>query len=109
MAVAVMPSESSRREQEEVSRLAWAFGISLAIHLLICGGYLGGRKLNLWDKLHLPAFLTPPKKVVEVLKKELQPPKQPSAPPALVFVDVSAAQAVAEPPTDTKYYSDRSS
>jgi len=33
-------------EQAEFSRLAWAFAISLALHLLIYGGYHTGQKYH---------------------------------------------------------------
>ncbi len=109
MAIAGMPNQSWRQEEATYSRLVWAFVISLAIHALIYGGYWSGKKLNLWDKLHLPTWLQPVKHVAEAIKKEIEPPKQPTPPPPLVFVDVSPSQAVAEPPKDAKFYSDRNS
>jgi hypothetical protein len=109
MAIAGLANGFSRREQAEASRLAWAFAISVAFHLLVFGGYETGRKFNVWEKVHWPTWLQPIKKLAEALKKKTEPPVQPAAPPPLVFVDVSASQAVAEAPKDAKYYSDRNS
>jgi hypothetical protein len=109
MAIARMPRESLRHDQGDLSRLTWAFIISCAVHLVLFGGYWGGKKLNLWDNLHLPQWLTPVAKVAKILEKKLEPPKEPRTVPSLVFVDVSASQATAEPPKDAKYYSDRNS
>jgi len=109
MAIAGFASGFSRREQAEVSRLAWAFAISVAFHLLIFGGYETGRKFNVWEKLHWPTWLQPVKKLAEALKKKTEPPAQPQAPPPLVFVDVSPSQATADAPKAPKFYSDRNS
>ncbi len=108
MAIAGMPKNSLRHQSGEYSRLAWALVISCAIHLLLWGGYWGGKKLNVWDRLVIPSWLSPLKKVVEVLKKKEEPPKEQPI-PELVFVDVSASQAVPDPPKNPKGYSDRNS
>jgi hypothetical protein len=110
MVVPGSPKWSLRLERVEVSRLAWAFGISLAFHLLVFGGIYAGHKYHLWDKLHWPAWLESVKKLADSLKKQEHsqpPPQQPEAP--LLFVDVSSAQESAEPPKEAKYYSDRNS
>ena len=55
------PDGRLRLEQAEFSRLAWAFALSLAFHLLVFGGYQTGKKYHLWQHLHWPAWLQPPK------------------------------------------------
>ena len=110
MAIAEMPKWSLRLERAESSRLFWAFAISLALHLLVFGTYQTGKKFNVWQKLHWPAWMQSAKMLTEVLKKkdaaQLQPEQQ-QAP--LLFVDVNPAQAAAEPPKNAKFYSDKSS
>ena len=98
-----------RLERAEVSRLAWAFALSLALHLLVFGTYQTGKKYNLWQNIHLPAWLHVPKVLQQVLKpKEIPlPPRRDEVP--LVFVNVSPAQATPEPPKQAKYYSDKNS
>ena len=100
---------SLRPEQAEVSRLAWAFALSLAFHLAVYGGYHTGNRFQLWQRLHWPAWLQPPKVIADLLKKKEKPApsEQPEIP--LMFVNVSPAQASAEPPKDAKYYSDKNS
>ena len=110
MAIAGMPRESLRQQNGEWSRLAWAFGISCAVHLVLFGGYWGGKKLNLWDNLRLPDWLSPMKKPVTVIEKKPEPPKEEEVSvPELTFVDVSASQSTPEPPKNPKFYSDRNS
>jgi len=109
MFIARMSRWSLRPEQAEVSRLAWAFAISLALHLLVFGTYHTGKKLHLWENLHWPAWLHAPKILTNLI------PKQPSPPPPqrqdlpLIFVNVNPAQATAEAPKDAKFYSDKNS
>ena len=55
-----------RPEQAEISRLAWAFAISLAFHLLVWGGYQTGRKYNVWQNLHFPAWVHAPQFLKEL-------------------------------------------
>lgn len=98
-----------RLERAETSRLAWAFALSLAFHLLVFGTYQTGKKYNLWQSLHLPTWLHAPKILQEAFKKkESQPPPQPQDIP-LMFVNVNPAQATAEAPKDAKFYSDKNS
>src|SRR5215471_8535813 len=112
MAGAGLPDNSARTERAESSRLAWAFVISIAFHLLILGTYQTGKKAGWWEKLHWPAWF-PHKSIAEILKQKeiehlpLEP--APQQEPPLMFVDVSPAQAVPEPPKDAKYYSDKNS
>jgi hypothetical protein len=109
MSVASMPRWSLRLEQAESSRLAWAFTLSLAVHLLIFGGYYTGKKFNVWENLHWPAWLQPIKMLAEVFKKKVDPQQSPLQDVPLMFVDVSPAQATIEPPKDAKFYSDKNS
>jgi hypothetical protein len=109
MSIAGTPTWSLRLERAETSRLAWAFALSLAFHLLAFGTYETGKKYNLWQGLHLPAWLHAPKFLQEALnKKESQPPPQPQDTP-LMFVNVNPAQATPDAPKDAKYYSDKNS
>ena len=101
---------SLRPEQAEVSRLAWAFAISLAVHLLVFGGYHTGQKYHVWQNLHWPAWLHAPR----ILQEAFRPKQSPPPPPRqqdipLIFVNVNPAQATAEAPKNAKYYSDKNS
>ena len=83
-------------------RLAWAFGISLAVHLLCFGGYEFGKTvLPVWiQRIKFLAKLFPPNKPQEV-PKPVEPP--------LMFVNVTPEQASPEAPKNAKYYSDKNS
>jgi outer membrane biosynthesis protein TonB len=110
MSIAGMRGWSLRPERAEVSRLAWAFALSLACHLLVFGSYETGKKYNLWQNLHWPTWLHAPRVFKELLvRKETPPPQRPLQDIPLMFVNVSPAQATAEPPKDAKYYSDKNS
>jgi outer membrane biosynthesis protein TonB len=108
MSVAGMSLGSLRQERAESSRLAWAFVISLAVHLLLFGGYETGKKMGWWNNAHWPAWLSPLKKLSEALKKkeplQAAQPLQPQEPP-LLFVDVNPANASPEPPKQATHYS----
>jgi outer membrane biosynthesis protein TonB len=108
MSVAGIPMGSLRQERAESSRLAWAFMISMVVHLLMFGGYETGKKLHWWENAHWPSWLTPVKKLADALKKKdpLHPAQtlQPQEPP-LLFVDVNPANASAEPPKNATHYS----
>jgi hypothetical protein len=91
---------SLRFSRLESRRLAWAFALSLLVHLLAWGGYEAGKELNLWQKLHLPPLMLFTK------MKPTQPTRQP---PELQFVDVNPAQATTDAPKNAKYYSNQSS
>ena len=110
MFTARMTRWSLRPEQAEVSRLAWAFAISLAVHLLVFGGYHTGQKYHVWQNLHWPAWLHAPR----ILQEAFRPKQSPPPPPRqqdipLIFVNVNPAQATAEAPKNAKYYSDKNS
>ena len=104
-----MSRGSLRTEQAEVSRLAWAFAISLALHLLLYGTYHTGKKYHLWQNLHFPAWVHPPKFLAELLKPKLNPPPLRRQETPLLFVNVNPAVATPEPPKNAKYYSDKNS
>jgi len=100
-----------RWERAESSRLAWAFAISLAVHLLIFGGYYTGMTFHWWDNFRWPSWLRPVQQLVEAFKKK-EPPVQvplPAQEIPLMFVDVSPAQATVEPPKDAHFYSSQNS
>lgn len=85
----------------ELSRLGWALVLSLVAHLVLWGGYEVAKRYDLVVKLRLPPWLQrliapPPITVV---------PRPTSEP--YMFIDVSQAQSVAEPPKDAIRYSDR--
>ena len=112
MSVAGVAAGSLRQERAELSRLAWAFAISMALHLLIFGGYELGKQEHWWDNAHWPAWLDPIKKLADALKKkEPAPALQPLQPkePPLLFVDVNPANASPEAPKNATHYSSANS
>ena len=104
-----MPGWSVRMEQAESNRLAWAFVLSLAVHLLVVGSYYTGKRYHLWQNLHWPAWLRPVQHLVEAFKHKPPPPLLHPQEPPLMFVEVNPLQATAEPPKNAKYYSDKNS
>jgi outer membrane biosynthesis protein TonB len=110
MAIACAPQTSLRLERAESSRLAWAFAVSLILHISAFGTYELGKKLHWWENIHLPAWLEHTKLLTELLqKKEVQPPPEPKREIPLVFVDVSPAQVTPDPPKQSEFYSDKNS
>lgn len=110
MTIADAPAGYSRRETAGARRLAWAFGLSLLLHLLLGIGWYFDQKYHWLDQLPLPQWVRATKMLTELVRKE-QPAAErraDSAPP-LMFVEVNPAQAVAEPPAEAQYYSDKSS
>jgi hypothetical protein len=106
MSVGTAIDLSLRRERLAYSRLAWAFAISISVHLLCAGIYEGGRKFGVWNSVHWPAWLQKkptPAQIAEAQKKILQ--QEQEAP--LMFVETTPAQAVSEAPKNAKYYSDK--
>lgn len=99
---------SLRQERAELSRLAWAFVISMMLHLLIFGGFETGKKFHWWENAHWPAWLTPIKKLADALKPKQSPrvaqALQPKEPP-LLFVDVNPENASTEAPKNATHYS----
>jgi hypothetical protein len=101
MSVTETPEPSLRPGRFEYKRLAWAFAISLAVHLFCYGGYQFSRTV-------LPGLLER-MKILAALAHALQkpPPASPSQPsePPLVFLDVNPEAATPLPPKNAKYYS----
>jgi len=64
-----MPNWSLRLERAESSRLAWAFALSVAFHLIVAGTYQTGKQLGWWERLRMPAWLQSAKMLNEFLKK----------------------------------------
>src|SRR5580765_1613880 len=97
MELTALANERLRFATHPVSR---ALALSLALHLLL----FGTLELSRFLKLHLPEWL----KTVLDLSRQLNMEKTPAAdqePPTLTFVEVTPAQAMPEPPKDTKNYS----
>src|SRR6266478_91486 len=109
MSAAVMHEPSLRLERAESSRLAWAFGISLAIHLVFFGGYQTGKRFGWWQNFQWPAWLQPARMLSELLRPKESPPRQQPKEAPLMFVDVSSAQQTPEAPKKADYYSDKNS
>ena len=90
----------------DYTRLARALVIAFVIHLLAYGGYEIGRKYDLWQALHLPAWLQ--EVALLAVPREPKQDRQPEETP-LVYVDVSPQQATTEAPKNAQYYSSRNS
>lgn len=100
---------SLRPDRSDFSRLAWAFGISLALHLFCYGGYEVGKKFGVWDAISNWAHRT--KMLAALLHEAKKNPailQQPQEAP-LVFVDVNPAAATTEAPKDAKFYASQNS
>jgi hypothetical protein len=102
-----MPELSLRLERAETTRLAWAFALSVILHLLVFGSYEAGKEFGLWQRLQLPAWMKTSRMLTQVLDKKNAPPPQVQEEVALMFVDVSPAQASPEPPKQAKFYSNK--
>lgn len=100
---------SFRLERAESSWLAWGFGISLALHLLIFGGYQTGKKFGWWQNWQLPRWARSAKTLAEMLKKKEEATQPQPREVPLMFVDVNPAQAVTEPPKSSQFYSGKNS
>jgi len=91
------------------TRLVWALVISLLLHGGGYGVYEGGKRLHLWEKIRMPAWI---QKITQALNLPLAK-QTPQPPPAareapLMFVEVNPKNAVAEPPKNAKYYAAQS-
>ncbi len=105
-----MATLTFRREQAELTRLAWALAISVALHLLIFGTYQLGKQLNIWQQFRAPAWLQSAKMLSQLLQKPKQATKNAQEEQApLVFVEVNPAAATTDAPKETPYYSDKNS
>jgi hypothetical protein len=84
----------------DMTRIGWAFAVSIGAHLLFWGVYAANDRFDLGRKLNLPQWA----------QKLISPPPPPPPPverEPYMFVHVSDAQAVGEPPKNTIRYSDR--
>jgi len=93
-----------RVDRPELTRLGWALAFSLVLHLCFWGTYSVGKKLHWWERMHMPAWvqrLTQPR-----FTQPVKPPPANREPP-LMFVEVTHPSA--EPPKETKNYSDQNS
>ena len=97
--------ESMRLDRLAYTRLIWALGISLAIHLFCFGGYEVGKRFNLWEALRLPEWLRKFTPAVLMAKPSQHTPNQVPE----VFIDVTPSQETKEAPKDAKYYSNKNS
>lgn len=108
MADAVASTLQIRLSRRDKQRLLRAFLVSVAVHLLIFGGYKFADYLRWQPDSLLPRWLKLSRKMEQAIAAKKEAMAQQQEPP-LVFVNVSPAQAVADPPKDAKYYSDKSS
>jgi hypothetical protein len=102
MARAHNESSSLRFGRRESERVIAALLISVLVHLAVGGGYYAGKKLGVWQRLHLTGRQPAAKKYelqAQISHANQQDPT--------IFVDVSHADA--EAPVKTKYYSNRNS
>ena len=97
---------SLRLDRLEGMRLLQVFGISVAFHLLLWGGYGLGKKYHWSEMFRLPAWL---QAIAQPLPKNNPPQKQPQREAAAMFVDVTKLLESTEPPKNTPFYSDRNS
>jgi len=98
-----------RLDRLDTTRLAWAFALSVALHLCCWGVYTLGNRYHVWENLRLPAWvraLTPSFK--KTARQEDKPLNREAQPP-LMFVNVNPSAATSEAPKDAKYYSDKNS
>src|SRR6185369_5119850 len=111
MAIAVAPTSSVRFERAEFSRLAWAFIISICIHLFVWGGYEGGKSAIAWMEIHHPDWLKTLKKLAlpSLTTQQDRKEQQKMSEPPLMFVDVNPAVATDEAPPKAKFESDKNS
>jgi len=93
---------SLRLDRLEYTRLTQAFVLSIVLHLFVWGTYEAGRKYQLWERIHLPAW-------VKALALPLPKAKPPNREAPLVFIDVSPQQATTEAPKNAAYYSSHNS
>jgi hypothetical protein len=96
------PFDSLRSSSLEMRRLGLALALSATVHLLAWGGYEAGKELNLWQRLHWPAWMSR----LAIMKIAPVPVFQNNEEP-LTFVDVS--QPTTEAPKNAKYYSSQNS
>lgn len=98
---------SVRWSRREWHRLLWAFGVSVAVHVVIYGGYRLAHYWALPSDWLLPHRLRYAHRLAQAIAAKQEWLSRPETP--LVFVEVSPRQESAEPPPDTPFYSDRHS
>lgn len=101
-----------RPGRSDSSRLAWAFVISLTVHLALAGGYYTGKQLGWWQHLQNLHWVKSSRMLTALLRKAEAEPARPAEPLPdipLVFVEVSPAQATPEAPKNAQYYSSHNS
>ena len=101
--IAPLPEMSLRLTRRDWTRLGWVLAISIAVHLLVWGGYEAGKAFDLWNRLQLPAWARTITRMLAVVK--LPPEKTADREPPLMFVDVNPLQATTEAPKDAAFYS----
>jgi hypothetical protein len=97
-----------RLDRPELTRLAWAFGVSLALHLFAWGTYAVGEKFQLWERLPWPAWVQRAAQSLSHVVARPETPPPPSYELPLVFIEVSDLQAISTPPEKATHYSDKS-
>ncbi|HVU27059.1 MAG TPA: hypothetical protein VHG71_04905 [Verrucomicrobiae bacterium] len=97
--MAVVSVHSLRINRLELRRFVLVLALSLAAHLSIWGSYELGKKLNLWQAWHWPAWLHHLEKTKPLVTQNTEEP--------LTFVEVD--QPSTEVPKDAKYYSSHNS
>jgi hypothetical protein len=108
MSAGAVQETSLRLARLESTRLAWAFGISLALHLFCYGSYELGKRYGIWQTLHWPDWMQKARILALIAPQPKTPlPREQEAP--LMFVDVNPHAAATEPPKNAKYYSDKNS
>lgn len=107
MTVTANTPSGLRRAYE--SRLAWAFVLSLLFHALIFGLVQLDKRFHFIERVELPAWLFPPKRLAQsmVLPPRIAPVQPPPTLEVLPmqYVDVNPVAVTAEAPKDTPYYS----
>ena len=98
---------SFRPGRAELKVLAWAFGISLAAHLLTYGTYELGAQLGLWAKFDWATLLHKPRHPQTAVTKLNGAPQYSEEQIPLVFIETTPVQAVQEAPKNAKFYSDK--
>ena len=109
MSVRSVSDASLRLDHLESTRLAWAFALSVAFHLLVWGSYSVEKRWHVWERVHWPAWVQAIVKPLTKVVKTEEVTQPVDREPPLMFVDVSPQQATAEPPRNAVYYSDKNS
>lgn len=104
--VAGRENESLKPGRRELTLLAWAFGLSLIVHLLSYGTYNLGKHFGWWQHFHTPTWLKSKAEVAAVQPQKKNELNLPDIAPT-VFIETTPRQTVAEPPKDAKFYSDK--